>query len=119
MNVLNICCCPKQGPEELTMSLNVIFGVPDVHPDPADALAIPAIEVEGIVEEGQAVYVPGQVIVGLEQGELQLTVTVNDAVFVFPQLSIDVYITVVLPEVNKVPGCIFDVNEATPQLSVD
>lgn len=80
VNVLNICCCPAHGPEEFITSLNVIDGVPDVQPELADALAIPAIAVEGTVDEGQAVYVPGHVIVGLEQGEVQVTVTWKAAV---------------------------------------
>ena len=87
VNVLNTCCCPAQGPVEVVTSLNVIDGVPEVQPELAVAVAIPAIAVEGTTEVGQAVKVVGHEIIGLEHGEVQFTVTWNAAVVWLPQLS--------------------------------
>lgn len=69
-------------------SENVTLGVPQLAL-PAEAVAKPAILGETTPLVGQLVYVAGQFIEGgtVQVGALQVTVTRNEAVFVFPQLS--------------------------------
>ena len=86
-------------------SLKVIVGVPQLAPA-ADAVALPVTFGPGTPDVGQAENVAGQEIDGgvLQVWFTQLTVIVNESVFTFPQLSTAVYVTVVDPAENKLPG---------------
>ena len=114
---LNSVICPH-APFDNTVSLKVTDGVPE-HPCPAEAVAVPEVCGLGDPDPGHAVYVLGQLIIGVAHGaELQLIVTEKEILFVFPQLSTAVYVTFVVPCVNDDPLLKLEVNVTVPQASV-
>ena len=88
------------------------------------AAAQPAVEVEvaepvtvGLVlVPGHAVKFAGHEIDG-GVSQTQFTVTVNEAVFVLPQLSVAVYTTVVTPAAKVLPLVCVEMSVGLPQLS--
>ena len=47
-----------------------------------------------------------------------ITLTLNDRVTIFPAGSLNVYVTVVVPGVNELPGCLSVDGMTVPELSV-
>ena len=89
VHLLWMSAAPVQLPKPRVVSVKVTIGLLQLEL-PANAVAVPAIDGDGTVPVGQALYVPGHVIVGFELHPAQLTVTLNDAVDILPQLSVAV-----------------------------
>ena len=87
---------PLHGPLLCTLSVNVSEGVPEQLAPLMLAEGTPVLEGE-ISDPGQPTIAYGQVNEGGVSHTLHVTVTVNETCAELPQLSVAVYITVVVP----------------------
>ena len=95
VHVLSITEAPLQGPVDIVISVNVMAGLAQLV-CVATPVAVPVDDGEISPVNGHLMTSAGQVILGAAQ-QLPVTVTLNIQVDVFPQKSVAVYVTGVVP----------------------